>query len=178
MELPKGAIPLPQPLKQKIKDGIVAVSLANLIFVRSSFDMLFDDDRFYNKTTVTATDLLALMFNILWVAAVIWLGMRAVHRFRNTVAQLALHMVFFSLLLIPADFVRAKFYGIADYQIVMFIKQPVVFKPGSPHPAGLMAASAGGHRRRGPAGNHVVLWVRNSGENHAFNPWDHTSAGM
>ncbi len=127
MELPKGAIPLPQPLKQKIKDGIVAVSLANLIFVRSSFDMLFDDDRFYNKTTVTATDLLALMFNILWVAAVIWLGMRAVHRFRNTVAQLALHMVFFSLLLIPADFVRAKFYGIADYQIVMFIKQPVVF---------------------------------------------------
>ena len=95
--------------------------------MRSSFDMLFDDDRFYNKTTVTATDLLALMFNILWVAAVIWLGHGAVDRFRNTVAQLALHMVFFSLLLIPADFVRAKFYGIADYQIVMFIKQPVVF---------------------------------------------------
>jgi hypothetical protein len=119
-------IPLPQPLKQKIKDGIVAVSLANLIFLRSTFDMLFDDDRFYNKSVVTATDLLALMFNIFWVAAAIWLGMRAVHRFRNLTTQLALHLAFFSLLLIPADFVRNKFYSITDYQMLIFFKQPVV----------------------------------------------------
>jgi hypothetical protein len=119
-------IPLPEPLKQKIKDALVALSLANLIFLRSSFDLLFDADRFFNRLPVTNHDLLAVLANIFWVTAAVWLGMRAVHRFRQPVIQMVLHLAFFSLLLVPADFVRAKFYGIADYQVLAFFRQPVV----------------------------------------------------
>jgi len=121
-----GTIPLSQPVKQKVKDALVAVSLANLIFLRPDFDLLFDDDRFYDRLAVTTPELLALLSNIFWVTAVIWLGMRLVHRFRNPVVQLVLHLALFSLLLIPADFIRAKCYNIADYQILAFFKQPVV----------------------------------------------------
>ncbi len=119
-------IPLPEPLKQKIKDALVALSLANLLFLRPTFDLLFDDDRFFNRLLVTNHDLLALFANIFGAAALIWLGMRAVHRFRQPVIQLVLHLAFFSLLLIPADFVRAKFYSIPDYLVLAFFRQPVV----------------------------------------------------
>ena len=37
-----GTISLPRPFKQKIKDGIVAVSLANLCFANAWFTILYD----------------------------------------------------------------------------------------------------------------------------------------
>jgi len=123
----EGTIPLPQTVKQQIRDALVSVSLANLIFLRPDFDLLFDGDRFYDKLAVTTPELLALLFNISWVTLVIWLAMRLVHHFRHPAVQLIFHLAFFSLLLIPADFVRAKFYGIADYTVLAFFKQPVVF---------------------------------------------------
>ena len=119
-----GTIPLPRPLKQKIKDLLVALSLANLIFLRASLDLLFDENRFYDRLPVTNVELLALIFNVCWVTAIIWLGMRLVHRFRGPAPQLILHLVFFSLLFFPADFIRAKYFAIPDYQVLSFLKQP------------------------------------------------------
>lgn len=125
-----GTVPLPHPLKQKIKDALVAVSLSNLIFLRPTFDLLFDSDRFYDRFLLTNTDLLALLCNIFCGAAVIWLGLRAARRFRNAWVQLILHLAFFSLFLIPADFIRTKFYGVPDYRMLMFFKQPLVILGG------------------------------------------------
>ncbi len=122
----EGIIPLPQPLKQKIKDGIVAVSLANLCFIKVGFDLLFDQDRYFNKLLVTPSMLLALVLNILCFALVFWLVMRMLRRFPNTLLQLPFHLTFLLLLLFPVDFVRLKLTNIADYQIVAFLKQPVV----------------------------------------------------
>lgn len=119
-------VPLPHPVKQKIKDALVALSLANLVFLRPTFDLLFDGDRFYDRFLLSNTDLLALLCNIFGAAMVIWLGLRVAHRFRNRWLQLVLHLAFFSLLLIPADLIRTKFYGVPDYRVLMFFKQPMV----------------------------------------------------
>jgi hypothetical protein len=172
-------IPLPEPLKQKIKDALVALSLANLLFLRPTFDLLFDDDRFFNRLLVTNHDLLALFANIFGAAALIWLGMRAVHRFRQPVIQLVLHLAFFSLLLIPADFVRAKFYSIPDYLVLAFFPAAggdVV--PGGRAGAGAVAAPAGGHSGRGVAGSHVGLRVRHCHKNRPVGAGCHSSPAM
>jgi hypothetical protein len=41
----EGTVPLPRPLKTKIEDGLVALSLANLCFIKVGFDLLSDHDR-------------------------------------------------------------------------------------------------------------------------------------
>ena len=65
-----GTIPLPHSLKQKIKDGIVALSLANLCFANAWFTILYDTDRgYYNKLPIQMSSTLALLINIIWLAA-------------------------------------------------------------------------------------------------------------
>jgi hypothetical protein len=119
-------VPLSQLLKQKIKDGIVAVSLANLCFVKVEFDLLSDHDRYYNKLPVTSSMLLALVLNLICFASMVWLVMQVLRRFPRRSLQLPFHLAFLLLLLIPVDFVRLELTNIADYQIVAFLKQPVV----------------------------------------------------
>ncbi len=95
-----GIIPLPQPLKHKIKDGIVAVSLANLCFVgvwyRLFSNLAFD---FFNSIPVNQPTLLALLANILGLAAVFWLVLRAWRRWQNQWFHLIVHLLFFAVLL-------------------------------------------------------------------------------
>jgi hypothetical protein len=122
----KGTIRLPHPIKQKIKDGIVAVSVANFCFLNSGFDLLFDSDRFFDKLPVTPTLLLALMANLSWLAVVIWLGMQWRRRSQNRALHLVLDLVFLLLVLVPLDFIRMKILNITDYQLFMFLKQPMV----------------------------------------------------
>jgi hypothetical protein len=101
-----GTVPLPDSIKRKIKKGIVAVAVANFCFLNSGFDLLFDDDRFFDKFPATPTMLLALMTNIFWLAAVIWLGMRWRQRSQNRALHLVLDLVFLLLVLTPLDFIR------------------------------------------------------------------------
>jgi hypothetical protein len=122
----EGTVPLPHPLKQKIKDGIVAVSVANFCFLNSGFDLLFDSDHFFDKLPVTPTLLLALMANILWLAAVIWLGMQWWRWSRNRALHVGLDLSLVLLVLLPVDFIRMKVLNITDYQLFTFLKQPVV----------------------------------------------------
>ena len=122
-----GTIPLPRPLKQKIKDGIVALSLANLCFANAWFTILYDEDKgYFNKLPIQTPSTLALLINILWLAALVWLGMRVWRRFQNRLLHFALHLAFLALLLIPVDFVRHQIFHISDYQVVVFFQQPVV----------------------------------------------------
>jgi hypothetical protein len=123
----EGTIPLPEPLKQKIKDGIVALSLANLCFTGAWFTLLYDQDYgYFNRLQVLPPSLLALVVNILGLAAVIWLAMCIRRRFPNRALRLGLHLAFLALLLIPMDFCRAQVFNILSHQVVVFFKQPVM----------------------------------------------------
>jgi hypothetical protein len=125
-----GTIRLPHPLKRKIKDGLVALSLANLCFIKVGFDLLSDKDRFFTKLPVTTPTLLALVVNIFWLALLAWLVMQMLRRFSNELLHLITHLLFFVLLLLPVDFIRLETTHIADYQIIAFLKQPAVMVCG------------------------------------------------
>ena len=123
----EGTVQLPQPLKRKIKDGIVAVSLANLCFANAWFTILYDTDwGYFNKVPIQTSSTLALLINILWLSAVVWLGMRVWRRFQNRLLHFALHLAFLALLLIPVDFVRHQFFHISDYNVIGFFHRPMV----------------------------------------------------
>jgi hypothetical protein len=122
-----GTILLPHPIKQKIKDGLVALSLANLCFANAWFSILDDTDKgYFNKTPIAPPSMLALLVNLLWLSAIIWLGLRVWRRFQNRLLHVALHLAFLALLLIPVDFVRHQVFHILDYQVYMFFRQPMV----------------------------------------------------
>jgi hypothetical protein len=121
-----GTILLPQPFKQKIKDGIVAWSLANLCFANAWFTILYDADQgYYNKLPIQASSTLALLINIFWLTAIVWLGMRVRRSFQNRLLHFALHLAFLVLLLIPVDFVRIQVFHIPDYRVIAFFRLPV-----------------------------------------------------
>jgi hypothetical protein len=138
----EGIVPLPHSLKQKIKDGIVAVSLANLCFIKVGFDLLSDDDRYFNKLPATSLMLLALAVNLFGFALLAWLVMQMLRRFSNRWLHLTVHLMFLFLLLLPLDFVRLKFFDITDYQLVVFMKQPAAMVCG----LALLALFAWKHR--------------------------------
>ncbi|HSY74942.1 MAG TPA: hypothetical protein VK810_05690, partial [Dongiaceae bacterium] len=121
-----GSIPLSPPLKEKIKDACAALSLANLCFIMSWFNSLYDTDSYFNKLPVKIPTLLALLANIFWVAVALWLAFRLRRRFRNRVLLLLWDLGFLVLLLVPVNFVRTQFFQIWDYQVIAFFKQPVV----------------------------------------------------
>ncbi|HTY87610.1 MAG TPA: sulfatase-like hydrolase/transferase [Candidatus Acidoferrum sp.] len=121
-----GTVPLPRPLKQKIKDALVALSLANLCFIKVSFDLLSEQHRFYDKLLVTPATLLALLINISSLSLLLWLAIQALRRFPNRWFRLGAHLCFFLLLLFPLDFIRMQYLIITDYDIFRFFTQPVV----------------------------------------------------
>jgi hypothetical protein len=122
----QGTVPLPRPVKEKVKQALVAVSLANLLFLRPSFDLLFDQNAFFERLPVTSVELVALIMNILGAGLFFWLLMRLQCRLGNRVLDFILHLAFLLLLLIPVDFVRTKIFQVPDFVVLQFLKQPVV----------------------------------------------------
>jgi hypothetical protein len=121
-----GTIPLSHPVKLKIQDALVALSLANLCFLKVSFDLLSDYDRFFYKLPVTPPMLWAFVINLAGLALFFWLVMRLLHRFQNKAFHMAVHFLFFILLLYPVDFIRIEALNITDMQIYDFVIQPVM----------------------------------------------------
>ena len=102
----------------------MALSLANLCFIKVGFDLLSDKNRYFNKLPVTTSTLLALVVNLLGLALLMWLVMQALRRFPNRLLHLTVHLLFFCSLLLPLDFIRIKFFNITDYQIFQYLKHP------------------------------------------------------
>ena len=140
--MPHSTVPLPQPLKHKIEDGLVALSLANLCLLKVTFDLLSDHDRFYDKLPVTSPMLLALTVNIFALTLLFWLVMQLCRRFQGAWLNLPVHLLFFLLFLYPLDFIRINFILITDYQIYQFGRQPVTMICG----VALLALLAWRHR--------------------------------
>jgi len=118
----ENTIPLSQPLKGKIRDGIVAVSLANWCLISVWF-RLFNivDFGFFDSPPRLAT-FLALLANFLLLVAVFWLVLRAWRRWQNRWFHLIVHWLFFTLLLIPMAFVRAQMHP--HKSLTMLVHQP------------------------------------------------------
>ena len=71
-------------VSRKLKDGLFAISLANLALIGAWFPVLSDADfGYYDKIPVKLATLLALVANMGWVAGVIWLLLQARGRWRN-----------------------------------------------------------------------------------------------
>ncbi len=121
--------PLPSrhPLWQKIRDALVALSLANLCFLNASFRMFYSTDHgYFNKLAVAPSAVLALAVNILWLGvAGFWL-IRFRRRQRDWAPLLAIDTLFLLALLLPVDFCRRNVFEIADYRVVEFLKRPMV----------------------------------------------------
>lgn len=119
----EATILLRHPLKKKINDAIIALSLANLCFISAWFGPLYDADLgFFNRLPVIPPTLLALTTNILWFALLAWLVMQARRRFQNGVLHLAIHLVFLFALLMVADRLRAAFNP--KFNLEQLVRQP------------------------------------------------------
>jgi hypothetical protein len=118
-------IPLPGPLKQKIKDALVALSLANLCFINTWGRPLIDADfNFLNSVDINPTYLLALLANILWLAVVVWLVLQAWHRWQNWWFQPIVYLSLGTLLLVPIFYARAR--ANPKHNLAFLLHQPVI----------------------------------------------------
>lgn len=122
-----GRLPLPHPIRNLLCDAIIAVSLANLCLVSAWFPTLFDAyQSYFNKLPVTRGMLLALLGEWVCVAFLVWVGMRALRLIQQGWLRLVLHLLFLGSLLLPLDFIRVYQFSVADYQILLFLRRPVV----------------------------------------------------
>jgi hypothetical protein len=116
------------PLRKKIRDGLVALSIGNLCLITAWFSQLYDSDAGYNNLLpITRPSLLALAVNIIWIAAVAWLIMQLLRRVQNRWLHLLSHLLLVALLLLPIDFCRVKVFEITDYQVITFFRKPLAF---------------------------------------------------
>jgi hypothetical protein len=122
---PPGFIPLPDPLKRKIRDGIVAFTMAVWSFLRPWTHLLFDRNRFFHKLPATRVELLALVVNVLGLALIIWLGIGVWRRSRSKILPLVLELLFLGLLVFPADYVRVQYLHLAPGGLGGFLANPV-----------------------------------------------------
>jgi hypothetical protein len=108
------------------KDGILGLSLANLVLVGAWFPILFDKDfSYFNQVQVEAPTLLALLTNLFWLAAGFFLVMRLWRGTRRAWVRPVIHGLFFALLILPLDFVRSSLANIPDYQLVAILQRPL-----------------------------------------------------
>jgi hypothetical protein len=115
-------VPLPRPLKRKIKDGIVAVSLANLCFIGVWYRLFSNLGLgFFNSIPINQATLLAMLVNISWLAAVFWLVLRAWHRWQNQWFHLLVHLLFLGVLLMTV-LVRIQMH--TEHSLISLLQQP------------------------------------------------------
>jgi hypothetical protein len=118
-------VPLPQSRQQKLKDALLALSFANLCFADAVYytqlDVGFD---YFKKLPLTQATLLGLVVNLLGLAALFWLGIRAVRRYRRRWLWATCEWLFLLLWLLPLDFCRGALLGLYKHQLVAFLKRP------------------------------------------------------
>jgi hypothetical protein len=113
-------------LKHGLKDGIVALSLANACLVSAWFSLLYDQDKgYFNKALITRAELLALGTNVLGFALLAWLTMRGLRRLESRIPRAIGDLLFVALLVFPLDFCRRVVLRIPDYRIAEWLVSPL-----------------------------------------------------
>lgn len=121
-----GYIPLRQSLKRKIKDGIVALAVANWCFVTDWFFLLFAGGRYFKKLPVARVELLALAVNILGTALLVWLCIGLWRRSRSRLLHLVLDMTFLFVLVLVSGFIRYQLFHWSVGGLSDILRQPVL----------------------------------------------------
>ncbi len=102
----------------------MALSLSNLCLIGVWFHPLNDlDFGFFNNTPVTLATLLALLTNLFGLAALFWVVFQAWRRWTTTAFQLPIHLLFFALLFLPLDFLRAHLHP--THSLTALLKTPL-----------------------------------------------------
>ena len=97
------------PVRDKIKDALVALSLANLCFGNAWYYLLVLDDAthgYYSKHDISASHLVALMANIALFALLFWYGALLVRRSSDWRVHVFGDIALCATLLASLDFVR------------------------------------------------------------------------
>lgn len=133
---------------RRIKDALLCLSLANLLFMNAWFGVLFEEDHgYFNQIPVTSITLAGLLLNIGGWAFGFWLLSGLVRRgWGGRAVQALADVSLCLLLLVPANFARLQYFDLAGTQVVALAKEPLALALG----VGLAAVLLRWHR----------LWAR------------------
>jgi hypothetical protein len=122
-----GSLPLPHQVRQKIKDGIFALSLANIYLISAWYIPLYTvwSQHYFKKTPLTGGKLLGLTVNLLCLAALIWLVICAMRRSRSRWFRPVCEWMFLLLLLLPLEFCRQIVFAWPTHVLLGWVKHPV-----------------------------------------------------
>jgi hypothetical protein len=110
--------------RQNIKEGIVALSVANWIFIRTWSNLLSITGRYFSKQPVVRVELLALVSGMLGFALIVWAGIAVSRRFSGPVASAAFDLAFLALLIFPFDYFRTQA-NLTGSQLIRFARHPL-----------------------------------------------------
>jgi hypothetical protein len=115
-------------LRHRARDGIVALSLANVCLVSAWFPLLYDQDKgYFNKAVITRAELLALGTNVFGFALLAWLIMRLMSHISSRIPRTVSDLLLVALLILPIDFCRRMIFHVPEYRIVALVMRPIVW---------------------------------------------------
>jgi hypothetical protein len=111
-------------LRRKIKDGLWALSLANLWLISVYYVPLasMGADYYYRKAPLTQTRFLAMTANLFWFAALVWVVIGVIRRSHHWWLRPVCEWLFLLLWVVPLDFCRQVVFGASLGQIVRILK--------------------------------------------------------
>jgi uncharacterized membrane protein YhdT len=120
-------VAIPQAARQKIKDGVWALSLANLYLVNAWYIVLYTSPemQYLKKVPPDGAKLLGLVGNLLWLSVVIWVVIRAVRRARWKWLRPVCEWLFLVSLLLPLDFCRQTVLAMPASQALRYLRHPL-----------------------------------------------------
>jgi hypothetical protein len=97
-------------MRERAKEFLVALSLANLCFIRVWPDVLNGlwAETYFLKTRPYLTDAATIVLCVLLLAAVFWLGVFAARRFTRVLPLAAARWIFLGTLLVPLNGIRLQ----------------------------------------------------------------------
>lgn len=108
---PTRSVPAPET-STWVKDALLALSLANLVFIQTWAELLFDaDGGYFNKLRVEWFTLLALLANLVWAGTAGWLILRGVRRTRSVWLRQLVVLITTLALMQSANYVRVQLLG-------------------------------------------------------------------
>jgi hypothetical protein len=94
--------------KRRIKDILLAVSLANLYFLNKWAEYFHMPNEYYRKFPYTWTNYSGILLNTLILSLIFWFGKRLTWQSKSTVLQAIGRVVFLAVLLVPLNVFRSK----------------------------------------------------------------------
>src|SRR6266446_9551898 len=112
--------------KFRLKDAVVAASLANLCFISTWFAFLYDKDfGYFNQQRVTPANLLALLLNLLVFSLLFWFGARALRRAPPHWVRVGAALGILACLVAPVEFFRLFILDIPDHAVLALVRNPI-----------------------------------------------------